>query len=367
MQSLFYDGTQTSIIPDSLAGKNAYMWTTEFFTDILNDAKQRLPADKYILILSGHGDGYTLFGDGEFPIASKTVPQGMDNMPGLALAQIKEGIENSNITPSELQMIYLDACLMSGMEYGAELAGLSQYMLANPTTTPGIGGNYQDLVNLLKNGALNDNTTFESQIKIYMDDMVNNSGELWWNNSYSQNTMIMFTRLFNMPNVTAALGEYMSEFVNLRNGLQVEAQASLDTLILQSTFNYSLTLSDQTSQGTVDAFYPVYDIASCLYSINTLIGSTNLLSLYDDFIDARNQALVYYAHTPTFEQNTSSSYWISGYGDNVIQSGVPYSWSVSLIWSGAYTNYAPKSQANYQTLQVCKVGNLNEWLRILWC
>ena len=361
-QSIFYNGEKVSIIPDSLVGKNPQMWTTSYFTQVLNDAKSRLPARKYILVLSGHGDGYTLFGDGKFPIVSKTVPQGMTSMPGLALAQIKEGIQNSTLAPDELQMIYFDACLMSGVEYAAELAGVAQYMLANTTTTPGSGGSYQNLVNLLRGHTQSGNADFEAQMKSYMNDLVSQSGAVGWNNYYSQNSMISLTRLYNMPAVTSALGAYMTAFTNYRNTLLPESMEQLDTLILQSTFNYSLNLTDVTSSGTADAFYPVYDVGSCLASINNLTGNAAFTPLYTTFMARLNDAIVYSARTPTFKQNTSSKYWVSGYGNNVIQTGVPYTMSVSLIWSGAYTKYAPNSPTNYGTLQVCRVGNLNLWL-----
>lgn len=116
-------------------------------------AAQQCPADKYILVLSDHGGGYSPKDD--LPLDVPSLSKGLVYNDGndydhLTIQKLTKAISESGIRP---EVIYLDACLMNTVEYQFELKSLTNYLLLSTFTVPGPGGDYRSLVNELANNA----------------------------------------------------------------------------------------------------------------------------------------------------------------------------------------------------------------------
>lgn len=334
------------------------MWTPEKLAEIIKKAKAKLPAKKYVLIFSGHGDGYTFWGDDK--VAVKSTPSGGDKMPGLTLADIKEGIRLSGLTKDELLMLVIDACWCGSIEYAGELSSSAQYLLASPTLTPGRGGNYTSLVDKLRGGKALQPQSFETVMTEYMHQLCNDPSNNGWNNDGGSNTLITLTRLSEMPGVLNALGNYMDAAMPRRDGLgTAKVQREFDSVVINKTFNYSLSTDTPNSVGRY------YDINSFLKQVTTLLNNAAVTERYNSFVAQTKKAIVAYKHTPQFAQETGTTNPIrwTGKGVNVIQPGVDYTWNFYCAWTGAYVDVDDGSVSeNYKKLQVSKVGKLNAYL-----
>ena len=95
----------------------------QHLADFIKDAKQRCPADKYILIFWDHGD---TFGVNDQPVQNSypeepasTGTRGViydDNIKdakGMSIFEMAEGLKRSD---TKLDLIYMDVCLMNTIE-----------------------------------------------------------------------------------------------------------------------------------------------------------------------------------------------------------------------------------------------------------
>ena len=142
----------------------------------IKDTKEKMPADKYILIFWNHG--------GEFGLADKlpseadyTEKSGSrallfdDNVDDNSLSayEIEKGIKDSG---TKMDLIYMDVCNMGMAEVNYQLRECTKYLMAASAPTPGIGGNYSELMEDLQT-----NDSLADAIKEYVPNCVKN-----WNN-----------------------------------------------------------------------------------------------------------------------------------------------------------------------------------------
>lgn len=120
---------------------NSGHWET--MLEVLNFVEANYPANQYILDIWNHGDGW--YNDYSYTNPFKTEPRaivGDDTSGGddLSLWEIEYAISKSNI--GKVDMIYMDACLMGGVEVAYQLKDVSDYIFFSPELTPGMGSEY---------------------------------------------------------------------------------------------------------------------------------------------------------------------------------------------------------------------------------
>ena len=124
---------------------------TETLADFIKWAKEKCPADNYILVISDHGGGYSP--EDELPTGSLSKGLVYDdgaNYDHLTAQKIVDAVTLAGIRP---KVIYLDACLMNTVEYQYELKDIADYLVLSSFSVPGPGGNYVSLVNELAKNA----------------------------------------------------------------------------------------------------------------------------------------------------------------------------------------------------------------------
>lgn len=133
----------------SLANKDLDIAATESLTDFIKWAVKHAPADKYILVLSDHGGGYSP--EDELPMDNPTLSKGLvyddgANFDHITAEKIVNAVNAAGIRP---EVIYLDACLMNTIEYQYELKDIANYLVLSTFSVPGPGGDYVSLIDEL--------------------------------------------------------------------------------------------------------------------------------------------------------------------------------------------------------------------------
>ena len=143
----------------------------ESLADFIKWSKKKYPnAKRNILILSGHGGGWTANLDG----ATTRAMLFDDNVDDNAINA--QGVIDAIAAGDGIDMLYIDACLMSMFENLYTYARGVKYLLASNEPTPGKGGDYRMLLNLLKTTDTTE-ANFEEAMHKYVD---YSCSDKWW-------------------------------------------------------------------------------------------------------------------------------------------------------------------------------------------
>lgn len=249
-------------------------WTTENF-----------PADKYILVLWNHGSGW-------LPLSSHDGPRAVifddnftdvsGNSIGQSLTQLAQGIKDSQTT---IEVLYYDACNMNTLENLGELqaSGKVIYTLGAGHLTPGIGGDYTALIELLHGGA---NTL------AIMDEYCGRVMENWKKEAPDYPWDITLTELSKMPAVFDAVRLITNELQTL----YASNRAVFDRIPLKERFgqqgvyfyNFQILLGSTRPQK---ALLPYADIYDYVYYLKEKTGNPKLQTYTEELWNAINKAI----------------------------------------------------------------------------
>ena len=112
-------------------------------TGFINYSKNNLQSEKYILDIWSHGDGWgeDYYGN----IKSRYIAVDEGDIDSLDMWEVESAIKNSEIP--KIDIIYMDACLMGGIEVAYQLKDVSDYLVFSAELTPGPGGEYKGIIN----------------------------------------------------------------------------------------------------------------------------------------------------------------------------------------------------------------------------
>ncbi len=192
-----------------IGGADYDMTCADSLTAFINWSKAKYPtAKRTILVLAGHGHGWSLKEDG---LKDKAATRGIlsdDNTSSfMALNDVVTGIKNAG----NVDLLYADACMMSMYETLYGYAECAKYCLASFELTPAAGGNYTEFINLLKEAG----STDEGLVKAMQQHCDYSVGGEWW-----------------YPTICSDLGLYdLSKIGNLSKVMKevVDAMANDDT------------------------------------------------------------------------------------------------------------------------------------------
>jgi len=128
--------------------KNTGDWKT--LQEVLDYAYNNYPAKQYILTLWDHGDGWYNDNNNTNPFEDLKRAIAIDdssNGDSLNLWELEYAIKNSKI--GKLNLIYMDACLMGGVEVAYQLKDVADYLMFSPEVTPGMGSEYEYMLNAI--------------------------------------------------------------------------------------------------------------------------------------------------------------------------------------------------------------------------
>ena len=114
-------------------------------TNFINWAVKEYPAKKYILVLSDHGGGYMPHYDLQYN-KTRDIMNEATYGTSFSVHSLKYALQRANV---HFDALYFDACLMNSLEYLYELKNQTDYFIASTFLVPGVGGDYQALLELL--------------------------------------------------------------------------------------------------------------------------------------------------------------------------------------------------------------------------
>ena len=131
------------------------------------DAQKRMPAKKYIIIFWNHGNTF----DKEDNIVLDSYTAGTRSLlyddntdETMSIFEVEEAMKRAeNLGAQKLSLVYWDVCLMNMIENIYQIKDHTDYVMGAGHLTPGLGGNYPELINALSN-----NDTLEDALREYV-------------------------------------------------------------------------------------------------------------------------------------------------------------------------------------------------------
>ena len=188
--------------------------------DFVTWAVQNYPAQKYALIMSDHGGGWT----GGFSDMSTL------SYSDLSIPEIVSSIEQirQNTGIDKFEMIGFDACLMGQIEVFGSLNPSSNYMVASEEVEPGYGWSYAAwLGQLAQNPSVNGAVLSQAIISTYVTNDILLTGGRASSDEIAQEestTTLSAVESARMPDVIGAMNQFVSAITGLDQSLVAEAR-----------------------------------------------------------------------------------------------------------------------------------------------
>lgn len=289
--------TENGMTNEQVHGQYFRLDNPQNLADFIKDAKTRMPADKYILILWDHGISFTIQ---DQPVADSypetSTGRGLafdDNIgdKGMSIFEMQKGLELAGCTgENKLDLLYWDVCLMNTIENLYQVRNNTKYVLAAAHYTSGLGGQYTALME-----SLNDNNTIEDAMKEYMPATFNNWTEVEGKDGGKD---LVLSDLSYVESVVQAVKEYTTNLVELKKEFDNEPNANslrfdlMNSACGPNDFGYYYTLDgsenlseEEQAQLTGALYYFGNSDAVDMLSIFTRVGGS--------LLDARLSASAY--------------------------------------------------------------------------
>ena len=131
------------------------------------DAQKRMPAKKYIIIFWNHGNTFDKKDNivlDSYTAGTRSLLYDDNTDETMSIFEVEEAMKRAeNLGAQKLSLVYWDVCLMSMIENIYQIKDHTDYVMGAAHLTPGIGGNYPELINALSN-----NDTLEDALREYV-------------------------------------------------------------------------------------------------------------------------------------------------------------------------------------------------------
>lgn len=175
--------------------------TPESIADFIVWSKAQAPADNYILILAGHGNGWH---PGVGLTATRGTVRDTDLDRYIGLEELNAGIALSN---THFKLINFNSCLMNVMEYHTELMDDADYILAPSHVSILLGSELAYLLTSLEAITERGNAAFLAAMETYIEDI---AGQMIFYSEEGAPLDLIFTDTSRI----AALNESIRLFTN---------------------------------------------------------------------------------------------------------------------------------------------------------
>ena len=192
---------------EKIGGADYNMSCADSLTAFIKWSKDKYPtAKRTILVMAGHGHGWSLKEDGVKELAgTRGILTDKNNSNDfLSLNATVTAVKNAG----NVDVIYNDACMMCMYENLYGYAECAKYCLASFELTPSLGGNYTTFINLLKEADSTDEG-LEKTMQKYCDHCL--GGEWWSKDEYSD---LGFYNLTKLDNLTKAMKDVVDTMVS---------------------------------------------------------------------------------------------------------------------------------------------------------
>ena len=242
----------------------------EHLANFIKESKEKMPADKYILVFWNHGSA---FGSADKQVQD-SYPEGQTPSRGalsddntattMSTFEMEKGIKDSG---TKLDLVYFDVCLMGMAETFCQLKDCSKYIMAASHTTPGLGGNYTKLISELQ-----ENDSLTDAVKAYVPAAVTN-----WKNAGEQVADLSCFDMQYMDEFTQNMKAATTEVLRLKKEQTEipEADKDDDAKLLARNNWFGKTQFGEGFGGIIYPFFRGYASVD-LCSLLTRLASTYL-------------------------------------------------------------------------------------------
>lgn len=235
------------------------MTSSESLADFIKWSKEKYPTVKHtILVLSGHGRGWTIEEDAT--VDTRAILKDDNTRTFMSMNTVVNGVKNAG----NVDVIYADACLMGMYETLYGYADCAKYLLASKDPTSEQGGDYITFVNLLKEAGSTDEGMEEAMRK-HCDHCVDD----WWPKvNYSD------IGFYNLTKINDTLTPVLKETVDMLVNKFVSNES------VEPTKDGTLPLGDSFSKYISNAFLKC-EIVDARITINLKLFSQELRDRMD--------------------------------------------------------------------------------------
>lgn len=190
-------GVVSQIKSERIGDAKYDMSSSEGLADFIKWSKEQYPSAKHkILVISNHGGAWSLNNDGKIDTRSVLHDDNLDGK-ALSLHRVVDGVNDGG----GVDLLYMDACLMSTYENLYGYVNCVKYLMAAFETQAGLGGDYRVLTKLLKIAGSGEENMVRT-MKKYVD-YCNSDG--WWEKNWDYCTDLGLYDLSKLGLVTPVL------------------------------------------------------------------------------------------------------------------------------------------------------------------
>lgn len=233
------------------------------------ETKKRLPAKKYVLILWNHGSTFDRSDQlvaGSYPehvVESRSLVFDDNNGENISIFELENALQ---LAGTKFDLLYWDVCLMNMIENLYQIKDHTDYVLGAAHLTPGIGGNYANLMHALEN-----NNSILAAMQEYVPATVKH-----WGNMQETNLGVDLTLsdMRYIDEVGQNVKKYIDALISYRDGLKTGSDAA----VLYSQLNGTPQMRAR-GEGK-GKFYHYYSPKGVLYYFDSDFYSVDLYSAF---------------------------------------------------------------------------------------
>ena len=174
------------------------------------DAQKRMPAKKYIIIFWNHGNTFdkddNLVLD-SYTTGTRSLLYDDNTDETMSIFEMEEAMKRAeNLGAQKLSLVYWDVCLMNMIENIYQIKDHTNYVMGAGHLTPGLGGNYPELINALSN-----NETLEDALREYVPVVL----QMWRLTEGGNARDLSVINTARLEPLVQGIGEYSQQLYNI--------------------------------------------------------------------------------------------------------------------------------------------------------
>ena len=202
--------TPEGMVNDKVADISFRLKDPQNLANFIVDAQKRMPAKQYVIIFWNHGNTFDKSDNlvlDSYSTGTRSLLYDDNANETMSIYEVEEGMRRAESAGAQkLSLVYWDVCLMNMIENIYQIKDHTNYVMGASHLTPGIGGDYPELINALAN-----NETLEDALREYVP-LVLQSWKLTEGDDATDLSVINTARL---EPLVQGIGEYAQQLSNI--------------------------------------------------------------------------------------------------------------------------------------------------------
>lgn len=235
---------------EKIGDNNWAMSEPEHIAEFLEWSREVAPADHYILVVAGHGNGWSPSADG-----TRGTLRDTDLGQYTTIEELCEGIERGGTTFRMIQMI---SCSANTMEYITPLSQYADYILASSHISVMLSSELAFLKNELKD--IKSDVDFEKSLSHYLNDI---NSDIKSNEAAKSETLdFILTECKSFAALNEAIADFTKALVEVYESEDKDVITTLEESIAKAYYLSQEALIPEEEERRAYT-YDIVDIARC--------------------------------------------------------------------------------------------------------